>query len=295
MLFMLTRHAVTIPIEVQEWFSRNYPSVLRIALILLAATLFNRFSSRFIKRLVERTVRPDMHKSAQDRKKRIETLHSISVAAVRFAVWLVAIINIIGLLGINTAPLFASAGLLGAGLAFGSQSLVKDFLSGLFIISENQYRVGDYIDIMEVSGTVEAIGLRTTVLRDVNGNIHHVPNGSIVVTTNRSMGQGHINLDISVEESTDIALLEHVINHAGKRLASSTEYKEDIVEAPHFDRISDYANNAITVKVLGVTNPGKQLRIKSALLGELKRSFSDNRIKIAVLPLANMSQAKKRR
>jgi small conductance mechanosensitive channel len=188
--------------------------------------------------------------------------------------------------------LFAGAGLIGAGLAFGSQSLVKDLLSGLFIISENQYRVGDYVEIMEVSGTVESIGLRTTVLRDLSGSVHYVPNGSIVVTTNQTMGLGRINLDISVVSSTDVGLLEHVINHAGERLASNVKLKDDIIEAPHFTRITDYTGNAITVKILGKTVGGKQLQIKSALLAELKRDFDENKIKLSTLPLPTAPKKK---
>lgn len=283
-----------IPQDAQEWLARNYTTLLRIGLIVVLATLLNRFVSKLLRRLVERTVRPDMHQSSKDRLKRIDTLHGIAVAIFRLGVWVLAILQAISLLGVNTAPLFASAGLIGAALAFGAQSLVKDFLSGLFIIYENQYRVGDYIELAEVSGTVETIGLRTTVLRDLNGSVHHVPNGSIVVTTNRSMGQGKINLDISVDAATDISLLEHIINHVGERLAASTTYKNDIINAPKFDRITDYANNAVTIKVLGTTESGAQLQVKSALLAALKKDFDEHKIKLAVLPAAAQPAKKKR-
>ncbi|MEI7632176.1 MAG: mechanosensitive ion channel family protein [bacterium] len=271
-----------VPLDIREWTTRNYKTGIQIGLIILGARLINRYSGRFFRQMFERTLRSDMYPTKNDRKKRLDTLNSIAGAVVHFGVWFVAFIIVIGLIGVNTAPLFAGAGLVGAGIAFGAQSLIKDFLSGLFIITENQYRVGDYIEVMGVGGTVESIGLRTTVLKDPNGSVHHIPNGSIVVTTNRTMGQGRINLDISVLPSSDISLLEHVINHAGQRLAENIKLKDDIIELPRFDRISDYTGSAITVKVIGKTVGGKQLKIKSALLAELKKDFDENNIKLAI-------------
>lgn len=284
-----------IPADVREWMIRNYRTGIQIGIVFLAATIFNRFSGKFFRQLFEHTVRGDMYPNQSDRKKRLDTLNGISAAILRFGVWVIAFIIALGLIGVNTSPLFAGAGLVGAGVAFGAQSLIKDFLSGIFIISENQYRVGDFIEVMEVSGTVESIGLRTTVLRDLNGSVHHIPNGSIVVTTNRTMGHGQINMDVSVVSSTDIALLEHVINHAGERLLNDTKLKDDIIDPPHFDRITDYTGNAITVKVLGKTIGGKQLQVKSALLGELKRSFDENKIKVATVPVAGPATTKRKR
>ncbi len=283
-----------VPLDIREWTSRNYKTGIQIGLVLIVASLFNKYSGRFFRRMFEQTVRSDMYPSKSDRKKRLDTLNSIVEAVIHFGVWLVAFIIVIGLLGVNTGPLFAGAGLAGAGIAFGAQSLIKDFLSGLFIISENQYRVGDFIEVMDVSGIVESIGLRTTVLKDLNGSVHHIPNGSIVVTTNRTMGQGRINLDISVVSSTDISLLEHVIDHVGQRLINDLKLKDDIIESPHFDRISDYTGNAITVKVVGKTVGGKQLQVKSALLAELKRDFDENDIKLATIPAIATSGKKKR-
>ena len=281
-----------VPLDTREWVTRNYKTGLQIALILLAAKLFNRYSGRLLRRVFEHAIRPDMYPNKLDRTKRLDTLNGLTKAVVHSSVWIIAFIIVIGLLGVNTGPLFAGAGLVGAGIAFGAQSLIKDFLSGLFIISENQYRVGDVIEVMEVSGTVESIGLRTTVLRDLSGAVHHIPNGSIVVTTNRTTGKGHINLDILVVSNTDMGLLEHVINHAGKRLASNTKFKDDILDAPHFDRITDYTGNAITVKILGKTVGGSQLQIKSALLAELKRDFDENKIKLATTPATSTTKKK---
>ncbi len=106
----------------------------------------------------------------------------------RAVVYLIAAIMIISELGIDTGPLLASAGVLGVALGFGAQSLIKDFMNGMFIIIENQYRVGDEVKIGETSGVVESITIRTTTLRGKNGSLHHVPNGAISVTTNLTPG-----------------------------------------------------------------------------------------------------------
>src|SRR5690606_12957323 len=150
---------------------------------------------------------------------------------------------------------------------------IKDFVSGVFIIVENQYRVGDIIQINDIDGVVEAITIRTTVLRDLDGNLHHVPNGSIVVTTNKTMDYGRINEDIVVGFDTDIEQLEHIINHTGAQLAAVAEFKDDIMDPPHFARVTGFSERGMTVKILGKTTPGEQWRVKGELYKRLKKSF----------------------
>ncbi len=271
-----------VPLDAREWITRNYKSGLRIIVVLLAAKLLNRYSGKLVHRLMQHAIRLDMYSNKVDRERRLSTLTGLITAMVHFMVWVLSIIVTIGLIGINTTPIFASAGLIGAGFAFGAQSLIKDFLAGIFIISENQYRVGDFVEIMNVSGTVQTIGLRTTVLRDMNGSVHHIPNGSIVVTTNKTVGYGQINLDITVPADTDIDLLEHTINHAGQRLLHKPELKDQIVQAPYFARISDYSGGGLTVKISGQTIGGQQLEVKGALLAEIKKGFDQHGIKVGV-------------
>jgi small conductance mechanosensitive channel len=183
----------------------------------------------------------------------------------------------------------ASAGVLGIALGFGAQKLINDLVSGIFIISENQYRVGDQVEIEGIAGIVEAITIRTTILRDLSGALHHIPNGSIVVTTNKSMGFGVLNLDITVTTDTDITKLEHIINHVGERLASDPAFKDDIVEAPHFERVTDFTGNGTTVKVLAKTLTGRQLAVKSRFFTDLKVALGEHSIKLAVLAVTGAS------
>ena len=274
-----------LPIDFQNWVSRNYQTCTKILIVLIAISILNRYSARLLHKILEHTVRREQYPNKTDRDKRLKTLVALATAIAHTSVWVIGIFMIVGLMGVNTTPVFASAGLVGAGFVFGAQNLIKDFVSGIFILTENQYRVGDFVEILGVSGTVQAIGLRTTILRDLNGSVHHVPNGSIIVTTNKTMGYGAINLDIIVSANTDIELLEHVINHAGQKLVNKATLKDDILDPPHFARISDYNGNGLTVKITGKTAGGKQLEVKSALLAQLKKDFEAHDIKVASLSM----------
>ena len=284
-----------IPQNAREWIVRNYTTGVRIGIVLAAVVLINRYSARLLKRVFEHTLRTDMFSTKADREKRLKTLNGLTKALFHFGVWVVAIVVIISLLGINTAPFFASAGIISAAFIFGAQSLIKDFVSGMFIISENQYRVGDFVELIGVSGTVQSIGLRTTVLRDLNGSVHYIPNGNITFSTNKTMGYGQINLDLTVAADSDVTLLEHIINHAGQRLLSKTGLKDAVIEAPHFARISDLNGSGLTLKITGKTVGGTQLDVKSALLFELKKDFEQHGIKIAVTPVTATAAAAKKK
>ncbi|MCA9337092.1 mechanosensitive ion channel family protein [Candidatus Saccharibacteria bacterium] len=254
--------------------------LLNIIIILIGARIIRVVATRAISKLIHKTVRHDLFPTEADRKKRIETLDSLVSASVRVVVWLVAGMMIVNELGVDTGPLLASAGIVGIALGFGAQSFIKDFVSGVFIIVENQYRVGDIIQINDIDGVVEAITIRTTVLRDLDGNLHHVPNGSIVVTTNKTMDYGRINEDIVVGFDTDVEQLEHIINHTGAQLAAVAEFKDDIIDPPHFARVTGFNERGMSIKILGKTTPGEQWRVKGELYKRLKKSFDKHHIDI---------------
>lgn len=270
--------------DAEEWLNRNYASLLDIAVVLFFSWLLSRFAHRILSRLLKHIIRTDLYPTRSDRDKRVKTLSGLGSALIRFIVWVTAGITVVNILGINTAPFLASAGVLGVALGFGAQKLINDLVSGIFIIIENQYRVGDFVELEGVSGTVEDITIRTTVLRDLNGAVHHVPNGAIVVSTNKSMGYGQINLDLSVDPKTSMKKLETIINQVGKAVADDPELKNEIIEAPKFVRVSDFTGNSITIKVMGKTTGGQQLEIKSIFYRKLKNAFDKEGIKLAVLP-----------
>lgn len=178
------------------------------------------------------------------------------------------------------APLFASAGIIGVAFGFGAQSLVKDFLSGVFIISENQYRVGDIIEIDGFSGTVERIGVRSTVIRDIDGNVHYFPNGMVQHVINKTMGYSMAHFNISVAPDTDIDTVAHIIDKTGLELAKEDDWNNKILEAPHFVMLGDFNATAVNLIITGKTQPSDQWAVVAEMRRRLLEKFEDAGINI---------------
>ena len=253
---------------------------INIAFILVLAWFMHRFGAKLVKRIISRTVRPDIYPTKADREKRIKTLESLSSAVVRVGVYVLAFILIVGEINPGyTTALFASAGLVTVALGFGAKDLISDFTRGVFIITENQYRVGDIVELAGVEGVIVEVTIRTTVLRDFNGDVHHVPNGIIGVTTNKTMSYSGINEDITVVHETDIERVKHVINHVGEQLARKPEFESKIVEPPTFSGITGYSG--IIVKFIAKVRPGDAWDVKTGFYVLLDKAFKANDIQLA--------------
>lgn len=260
-----------------------YNHGIDIIIILIGAWVLRKFSSKIINNLLRHTLRSDMFPTKGAREKRLKTLSSMTNAIVQIGISGIAVILIIGIINPNSAnALFASAGLLTVALGFGAKDLINDFVTGFFIISEGQYRVGDSVDIAGVSGVVEAVTVRTTILRDLDGNVHYVPNGDIVVATNRTQGFSRINENIAFAPDTDIERLTHVINHVGEELAANPDYKNKIKKAPHVSQVVGYGPTGVVVKVTATTGESDKPAIKSDMYRELHKAFAKNDIKVAL-------------
>jgi small conductance mechanosensitive channel len=261
---------------------------LNILIILVGAWIVQRLSAAVVKTLLSRIMQGHTFSSDTDRKKRAQTLHGLIDALLRILIWAIAIIMVIDELGINTAPLLASAGVFGVALGIGAQSFIKDFVSGMFIITENQYRVGDVVELdagSPIGGTVEAITVRTTVLRDVNGTQHHIPNGSIVVASNKTFGFSKINEMVVVDQNTNLEKLEKIINQVGDELAHDEEIGKLIKKTPRMDSVGGYNERGLFVYVRGDTTAGGQWKVKSELFKRLNIELTKAGIKIAMSPL----------
>lgn len=193
------------------------------------------------------------------------------------------------------APLFASAGIIGVAFGFGAQSLVKDFLSGVFIISENQFRVGDVVDIEGASGTVERIGIRSTVLRDADGNVHYFPNGMVQHVINKTMGYSMARFTIAVTPDTDIDRVVGIINKTGLALAAEPEWKDKILEAPQYVMMGDFTSTAVNLIVSGKTQPSDQWGVVAEMRRRLLLKFEEKEIAIGTTLVTQVTPAKKKR
>lgn len=182
---------------------------------------------------------------------------------------------------INLTPLFASAGIIGVALGFGAQSIVRDFLSGVFIIAENQYRVGDIIEVGEASGTVERIGVRTTILRDMNGNVHFFPNGTVAHVVNQTMGYSVARFTISVKPSTDLDKVIAQINDVGRILSQDEKWNKKVLEPPHFVSLDDLTSDSADLVVAGKVQPSDQWAVVSEMRRRLLEDFEKEKIDLA--------------
>jgi len=254
-----------------HWLETNQTALAQVLVIFIVALLVHHFGKNLLAKLVQRTVRSTKHTSGKAEQQREQTLVQIMSSALHILIWPIAVLMALPLFEIEIAPLLAGAGIVGVALGFGAQSFVENLIAGLFIIIEDQYRVGDVISITDTSGVVEHISLRVTVLRDLDGVVHHVPNGSIVVASNMSKGYSGINLDVGIGYENSIEKATDIINQIGQDMAEDEEWRDMIIEPPQFLRVDGLDLNAVTLKITGKTYPLKQWEVT----GELRRRIKD--------------------
>jgi moderate conductance mechanosensitive channel len=249
--------------DISIWFDNNpWAQILFIIVLAYAA---RRFGGMLLENVIRRTVRYHAHgdQSEDDSKKRQDTLISMFSGVL---VWLVAGFTILGhFFKLDLAPLIAATGVAGVALGFGAQSLIKDFISGLFIILENQYRVGDIVQLDNAQGRVEQITIRSTVLRDNDGSVHYIPNGVIQHTINKTMGFAKINLLITVPPNTDVDKLAETVNAIGDKMAEEEKWRNKILDPPHFGGINNFTPTTLEIKINGKTQPTAQWNITNEL------------------------------
>lgn len=269
---------------VESWTEQIIPwlishGIMR-ALIIIFALILDRVIQRIIVRAVRASVRPDGYTSPEAEKKREDTLIRIFSGAIHILIVIVAIMMVLQEVGIEVGPLIAGAGIVGLAVGFGGQYLIRDIITGLFLMLENQYRIGDVVTIEGFSGSVQDISLRKTTLRDLDGTVHHIPHGSITKVSNLSKDFARVNMDIGVGYKTDIRHLEELINRIGNELAADPDFSESIIAAPKFLRINEFAASSIVVKILGETRPMKQWEVAGELRRRLKEAFEREGIEI---------------
>ena len=265
----------------QSFFSSLLDSLIEAAIIVVIAIVIQRVANKFIGKLVKRSVRAAKYEEKRDEKAREATLKSIFSTTMTVFVWFVAFLMVLAQFNVNLGPLIASAGIAGLAIGFGAQSLVKDIVNGTFILLESQYRVSDVVEInQEISGTVERFTMRVTVLRDLDGMQHYIPNGTIETATNMTMDYSGINLDMGVGYDTDLEKLEKVVNDVGQSMVDDEEWSKMINEAPKFLRVNDFADSAIMIKITGKTKPMKQWKVTGELRKRIKIAFDKNGIEI---------------
>lgn len=251
--------------------------LVQVSLTILTLLFIQAILHETIGRIVRRAVRNHKYHSRLDEKKREDTLIKIFRTMSAVILWVVGIISILSQLHVNLAALATGAGLFGLIIGIGAQAAIGDFLAGIFIIGENQFRVGDIVTLTasgkEISGVVEDISIRITRLRDLDGNLHTVRNGLTTIVTNRTFDYANVNVDISVAYESDIDTVERVINEVGAAMAADPEWEDRIKEPIAFLRVDGFEDSAIRVKALGKVQPAAQWDVAGEFRRRVKKAF----------------------
>jgi len=253
-----------------------------ILVIILLSYLAYKATQVITPRIIERsvTVRGKGRRAREELAKRSHTLSIFLTSLIGAVIVIAAIFMILSEVGLDITPLLAGAGIIGIAIGFGAQSLIRDFLSGLFIILEDQYSKGDWVQIAGINGLVEEVNLRRTVLRDLDGIVHSIPNGEVKVASNFTKEWARVNLIIPVAYGEDLDHVTEVINRVGKELAQDETFGPMITKAPQVLRVDNFGDSAIDMKVLGETKPMRQWEIMGELRKRIKKAFDEEGIEI---------------
>jgi small conductance mechanosensitive channel len=253
---------------------------IRILIILVVGAVLWFTLRKFLPLLVGRAMVTTKGESKEGVKKRRETLIGVLTGIGRIFIAVVIILMILSEVKISIAPILAGFGIAGIAVGFGAQYLIRDVIAGIFIILENQYRVGDVARIADVAGLVEELHLRKTVLRDLDGIVHHIPNGEIRIASNYTRHFARVNLNVSVSYGTDLDHAISVINRVGQELAADERWRKVIKTAPQVLRVDNLGDSGIEIKILGDVKPIEQWAVMGELRLRLKRAFDAEGIEI---------------
>jgi small-conductance mechanosensitive channel len=251
-----------------------------LIIVVVGAVLWfalNKFLPRIVRRGVSRT---KYKESKEGIEKRTNTLVSIFKGVGRVFIVVIGIMMILSEVGVDIVPVLAGFGIAGIAIGFGAQYLIRDLIAGTFIILENQYRVGDVARVADIAGVVEEVTLRKTVLRDLDGIVHHVPNGEIRTASNFTRHFARVNLDVSVAYDTDLDHAIRVINQVGKALAEDEKWRKAIKSPPQVLRVDNLGDSGIYIKILGDVKPMQQWAVMGELRLRIKKAFDAEGIEI---------------
>jgi small conductance mechanosensitive channel len=209
------------------------------------------------------------------RTQRAETVGAVVRSIVSITIWSIALLTVLEILGVNLGPLIAGAGIAGVALGFGAQSLVKDFLTGMFMLMEDQYGVGDVIDVGVATGTVEGVSLRTTRLRDVDGVVWHVPNGTILRVGNKSQQWSRAVVDVPVTFQADTGAATEVIRGVTEQVWHDPDFASTIIAEPSVLGVESLEPGRVVIRVVVRTRPQEQWRVERELRERIKAALDE--------------------
>lgn len=259
--------------------SEVFQSLALVAMALLVWWLIRLTGRRWIAR-VDREAEGSGDHQMLERAQRLHTLWSVGEAILVIVVVALVVVTMMAIWGIPIAPLVAAAGVIGIAVGFGAQDFVRDVIAGSFIVLEDQYAIGDVVRIAGVSGTVEQIRLRTTVLRDLDGHTHHVPNGEAKVASNLTSGFSRVVVDLGVAYKEQVDEVLDVVKDELDRFTTDPDWEASFLEPPEVLGVNELADWAVEVRVLLTVRADDRWRVKREFLRRIKGRFDAEEIEI---------------
>lgn len=267
-------------------------AIMAVVMAMVVQYYLHRLITRITNRIALGTVpgrtrtRPQSTATAlvnERRRQRMETLGSVLRSIASVVIYGVALFTVLGEIGLNLAPILTGATVVGAAVAFGAQNTIKDLLAGLFMLLEDQYGVGDVVDTGSAKGTVEAVSLRITRLRDVNGVVWYVRNGEINRLGNESQNWGRALLDVPIAPDQNVDDIRQLLQETAEALAADPDWEALILEEPSVWGVQALTNDAVVVRVTIKTAPNQQHKVTRELRARVKRAFDEGGVSLGSL------------
>ncbi|HEU5157798.1 MAG TPA: mechanosensitive ion channel family protein [Streptosporangiaceae bacterium] len=281
----------------RAWLDQPITKMVWVIVAVVVALVLRRIAHRMIDKVTLRMAEGTMPERLRERtrtifdgspvmlnerrKQRAETMGSVLRSIASIVIFGTALFTILGELGLDLAPFLASASIIGVAVGFGAQNIVKDFLAGIFMLLEDQYGVGDVVDIGPATGTVEAVTLRTTRLRDVNGIVWYMRNGEISRVGNQSQNWARAVLDVPVSYDEDVDKVRELLKHASSAMAAEPPWDEIVLAEPDVWGVTALSGEAVVVRIVVKTAPGRQGDVSRELRERVKKEFDKAGVVVA--------------
>jgi small conductance mechanosensitive channel len=253
---------------------------VKVVIILAIAIALNIFQKKMIPRVIIVGI-PKLRVESRDQLAiRAKTMGSIFIKIIAIIIWIIAIVMVLGVIKVDITPLLATLGVASLGLGFAVQNIIRDYLQGLFIVMEDWYRIGDWVTIAGMEGEVEKVSPRRTVLREINGTMHVIPNSQIPFASNQTRDWARINLYVTVAYKEDISHVYQVINAVCQGLKDDLDFGTNLTTTPSAMRVSDLGARGVEICIRGYTKPGEQWGLTGELRKRIKNRFDQEGIEI---------------
>ena len=261
-------------------FSNVLTGALQVLLIIVVTYILLRILKRVIRKAIAARIPKIREESEEQLASRSDTLSGVIIRATSFLAWIIAFLMILSVLGVNITPVLAAVGVAGLAVGFAAQNVIRDYIHGFFIVMEDWYRVGEVATVAGISGLVDSMGLRRTVLRDLDGKMHVIPNSKIELASNMTRDWARINLDIAVSYKENLNEVFTVIDDVCQKLKDDPTWGGDLLTVPQAVRVNNLGDSGIEIKILADTKPMQQWALMGELRKRLKERFDEEGIEI---------------